>query len=322
MGFAETVERNGLPLTPKGAELNLAVKTASYLQITAQTSPMRKIILILLGSFTAFTGIAQLQLGVFGGIANYQGDLVDKLYQSPRAAFGITASYPLTNRINLRAGLTFAKVAGADSLNSKPDLRLRNLSFQSPITEFSLVGEFNTFDLSVKTWSPYVFAGLAVYHFNPYTFDAGGNKVFLQPLSTEGQGLAGYGTRPYALTQLAIPFGGGIKYNLSDNVHLAFEVGLRKLFTDYLDDVSGNYADAADLLNGRGQQAVDLSYRSDELTGGSPFYPGKGETRGSAKYKDYYYFTGIHLSFSLSDGGGGGYRAGSKKGYGCPANTW
>ena len=279
---------------------------------------MQKLLILLISCVAGFQSHAQLQAGIFGGIANYQGDLTEKVFQSPKPAVGITVGYELSSRINLRAGLTFAKVAGADSLNKDETLRMRNFSFQSAITEFSLVGEFNTFDMDVKRWSPYVFAGLAVFHYNPYTFDQSGNKVFLQPLSTEGQGLPGYAdSKPYALTQLAIPLGGGIKYNISDNVRLALEIGMRKLFTDHLDDVSGNYADPNDLLAGRGQQAVDLSYRQDEVPGGNPAYPAKGDQRGSPKYKDNYYFTGLHLSFRLP-GAGGNDRASKKSGYGCP----
>lgn len=282
---------------------------------------MRRFIFVAIAVCFGSVAFSQLQIGIFGGISNYQGDLVDKAYKSSKGAFGFTAGYPVSSRVMLRAGLTFAKVAGADSLNKQPDLKLRNLSFQSPITEFSARVEINTFDLNIKSWSPYVFAGLAVYHFNPYTFDQNGNKIFLQPLSTEGQGLPNYGTKPYPLTQLAIPFGGGVKYNISDNIQVAFEIGLRKLFTDYLDDVSGNYANATELFNAKGQQAVDLSYRGDEVPNGNPAYPAKGITRGSPKYKDWYYFTGLHLIFQLPDNGNSktfSSAAGKRKGYGCP----
>jgi len=282
---------------------------------------MRKFTLVFLLSTITFLAQSQVQIGVFGGISNYLGDLSDKLYQNSRPAFGLDLGYQITNRINLRAGFTVAKVAGADSLSSQQDLRLRNLSFQSNITEFSFVGEINTFDMDVKRWSPYVFGGLAIYHFNPYTFDQLGNKVFLQPLGTEGQGLPGYPqSKLYPLTQLAIPFGGGIKYNVSSSFRVAFEIGLRKLFTDYLDDVSGNYADPYQLYTGRGQQAVDVSYRGDEIPGGNLNYPDKGITRGSPKYKDFYYLTGIHLTYLLGADAGSSYssKMGRNKRYGCP----
>src|SRR5690606_13448162 len=82
------------------------------------------------------------------------------------------------------------------------------------------------------------------------------NKVFLKPLSTEGQGLPQYPDRkPYKLTQFAIPFGAGVKFRVSRNTVLAYEVGLRKIFTDYLDDVSTTYVDQATLLQERGRNA-------------------------------------------------------------------
>ena len=282
---------------------------------------MRKILFLsLLLSFSIFAQ-CQLQVGIFGGISNYVGDMTDRAYQNSRAAIGVTAGYQILPRINLRAGFTYAKVDGADSLSRQEDILLRNLSFQTNITEFSLVAEINTFDMNYKRWSPYVFGGLAVFHFNPYTYDQQNNKVYLQPLGTEGQGIAGY-PHKYSLTQLALPFGGGVKFNISDKVRIAAEIGLRKLFTDYLDDVSGNYADPNELLTNNGQQAVDLSYREDELPFGDPNYPAKGITRGSPKYKDYYYFTGIHLIFLLpgSEGSQSSYsgKRGKNRMYGCP----
>jgi hypothetical protein len=276
--------------------------------------PMRKHLLLVLSVFFAAQSFAQFRLGIFGGVSNYHGDLQERVFQNARGAFGLTGTFSLSERLNLRAGLTFAKLAGADSLSKQADLRARNLSFQSSITEFSLLAEYNFFNLDQIRWTPYVFGGLAVFHYNPYTFDRNGAQVYLQPLGTEGQGITGYG-QPYKLTQFAIPFGGGIKYVLSDRVQLGLEAGIRKTFTDYLDDVSGNYADFNELFNARGQRAVDLAYRGDERAGGDPLYPAKGTTRGGAKFKDYYYFTGLHVSFQLGNGEGGRDR---KSGYGCP----
>jgi hypothetical protein len=250
----------------------------------------------------------QVSLGLFGGISNYQGDLVSEHYigRFTKPAIGLTASYDYSDRFTFTAGLIFSKVMGDDKYNSKDYLKLRNLNFESRITEASIVAEYNVFNISSTRWSPYVFGGVAIYHFNPFTRDSSDNKVFLKPLSTEGQGLPGYPeVKPYSLTQLAIPFGGGIKYALSDRVQVGLQVGFRKLFTDYLDDISGNYADAADLFAERGQQAVDYSYRGDEVAGGDPFYPTKGSQRGGAEEKDWYYFTGLHLRFQLGGGGGG-----------------
>lgn len=272
-----------------------------------------------MGCFLLVAGGAfsqRMHLGIFGGLANYEGDLVDKAFAAKQThgSIGMSLNYELTDKIILRGGFTFGKVSGSDAYSKDPALRARNLSFKTGISEFSLVVEYYLNNLYDRKYSPYIFGGLAVYHFNPYTYDSLNNKVFLKPLSTEGEGLAGY-PKPYSLTQLAIPFGGGIKFAITNNIRIGLELGMRKLFTDYLDDVSSNYADPAALLVAKGQQAVDLSYRGDEIPGGDPNYPTKGSQRGGAKYKDWYYFTGLHLTFRL---GGGNIFAGKYSKYGCP----
>lgn len=272
-----------------------------------------------------FSGVAQAQrlhIGLFGGISNYQGDLVNKIFvkHNTKAATGITAHYELTEHWTLRGGFTFTKLTGNDRFNAEA-LQKRNLSFTTSIPELSVAGEYATFNLNEKKWTPYLFGGVALFHFDPYTFDGDGNKVFLKPLSTEGQGIAGYtNARPYSRAQLALPFGAGIRFAVTDNVRVGLELGVRKLFTDYLDDVSTAYADAADLLRERGQAAVDYAYRGDEVPGGNPAYPQKGAQRGGSQQKDYYYTTGLTVSFRL----GGTNRFSSsghkRKGYGCPAS--
>jgi len=262
-----------------------------------------------------------IHIGVFGGLSAYNGDLTEKIFPKKvtNGAIGITGNYELTDQILLRAGFTYSIVGGADRFNKDTVLINRNLAFETTILEFSAVGEYYFFNLYNQRYSPYIFGGLAVFHFNPYAYDGTGQKVFLKPLSTEGQGILGYPDRkPYSLTQLAIPFGGGIKFVLTDNIRVGLEVGFRKLFTDYLDDVSKTYIDVNDLLAAKGQQAVDMSYRGDEVNG-SPFYPAKNTQRGGAKVKDYYYFAGIHLTYKL---GGGGMGSGRKNKTGCPTNVY
>jgi len=275
---------------------------------------MRKLLTtsLLVFSFTAFS--QRFHLGVFAGTSNYQGDLTDKAYgRYTKPALGLSANYELSDRVSLRSGLSFASVAGNDQYNTV-SAKARNLNFASRITELSVLGELNIFNLNNIQWTPYAFGGLAVYHFNPYTFDNAGIKTFLKPLSTEGQDVAGYTTKRYALTQLALPFGGGVKFAVTDNVRIGLELGMRKLFTDHLDDVSTVYADASELLAARGPKAVELSYRGDEVTNGISAYPLKGAQRGGATQKDWYYFTGIHFTFRMGANGNGGRN--SK--YGCP----
>jgi hypothetical protein len=85
-----------------------------------------------------------------------------------------------------------------------------------------------------------------------------------------------------------------------------------------------NYIDPADLLAAKGQLAVDLSYRGDEVAGGSQLYPPKSDQRGNPKNKDVYYFAGLHVTYKLGSGGGGGFggHGGRKSHTGCPVNVY
>ncbi len=263
----------------------------------------------------------RVHVGIAGGFANYNGDLLDKLYPKKltNGHIGVSVHYELSDQLLLRGTYNFARVDGSDVVSDKDVLRLRNLRFESAISEFFVGAEYHLFNLYEKKYTPYVFAGLAVFHFDPYTLDSTGRKYFLKPLSTEGQGIYP-NKKEYSLMQPAIPFGGGVKFAITENLRIGIEFGFRKLFTDYLDDVSTSYPDYNDLLAAKGQTAVDFSYRTDELPGGDPTFPTKDTQRGSAANKDIYYFTGLNLTFKPSFGGGGGGRNsfGKKGKFGCP----
>jgi hypothetical protein len=287
---------------------------------------MKKVQLIII--FTAISALGQAQrvhVGLFGGTAAYLGDITDKIFPEKvtNGALGFSVNYEIADYLTIRGSVIYAVVGGADVYSKKAGLVIRNLSFETSILEFGLTGEYNLLSLYDNRYSPYVFAGMAMFTFNPYAYDVSGKKVFLKPLSTEGQGINGYPDRkPYHLHQLAIPFGGGIKFAINDDLRIGVEVGIRKLFTDYLDDVSTNYIDQADLLAAKGQLAVDMAYRGDEA-GGSPVYPAKDYQRGSPESKDYYYFTGLHLTYRMGKEGGSGGGGSSRKGKtGCPVNVY
>src|SRR5215204_93557 len=278
---------------------------------------------ILFFSNVLFVPAQRVFIGVAGGLANYNGDLLDKLYPKKltNGFIGFTVHYELQDQIFIRGAYNFARVNGSDTYSEKEVLRLRNLQFESAISEFSIVGEYYLFNLYEKRFSPYGFVGLGIFHFNPYSYDSAGRKVFLKPLSTEGQGIYP-NKKPYSLWQPTIPFGGGVKFAITENLRIGIEIGLRKLFTDYLDDVSTSYPNYNDLLAARGQTAVDFSYRGDEVPGGDAAFPAKQTQRGGAGQKDMYYFTGLNISFRPSFGGSSGSsrsRGFGKKGkYGCP----
>ncbi len=255
-------------------------------------------------SLLIIPGLVQAQrwhVNLTGGLSNYSGDLQGKAYTFDQSffAFGAGVQYDITRNFSAVSNISFMKVGASDQYNNA-DLVFRNLSFQTNIIEWNLLAEYTFMDITEKKFSPFIYGGIAVFHFNPYAYDTTGQQVYLKPLSTEGEGLPEYpGQKPYSLTQFAIPFGGGIKFRVSENVVIAYEVGFRKTFTDYLDDVSTIYVDKNILQSEKGPLAVEMAYRANELKGGDPNYPTAGTARGGSKYKDYYYYSGIRISIAL-----------------------
>jgi hypothetical protein len=154
----------------------------------------------------------------------------------------------------------------------------RNLKFKSELWDAYAGIEiyptvfFEQYDGLQGKLRPYGFIGVGAFHFNPkgeYTAANGSKEwVELKPLRLEGQGMKEYPDRKeYALTQLMIPMGGGIKYYLKENFYIGFEILHRKTFTDYIDDVSTKYIDPrffdTYLSSAQAAQARQLAYREN-----------------------------------------------------------
>lgn len=237
---------------------------------------------------------------VFGGVSYYQGDLQPKSFTSKElhGAYGVGLLYEISEKFYGRLNLRSGTISGDDKKNPDDRTRTRNLNFTSSIMDVSLGLEYHILNIHRYNIAPYVFAGVGYFHYNPKAIDVSGKKVALQPLGTEGQGFLP-GSDPYKLNQMSLPFGAGVKYRLSDYIQLGIEVDFNKTFTDYLDDVSTVYVDKNTLLTNRGQVAVDLAFREDELFPTHP-YPKAGEKRGYPNKKDWYYFTGFSIYYTFN----------------------
>lgn len=255
----------------------------------------KRFFLLLLSAAICCTANAQnLHASVMAGLSNYNGDLHPKFYSLSQSKFhgAIGAKYDMTDKISLRAHFTYGLIGADDKKSKDAAQNARNLNFKSSIMELHAGAEYNFFSFNEQWWSPYVFAALGVYKFNPKTADGG---VALRNLATEGQGID---VKKYKTMQLSIPFGAGFKYALNEDMRVGIEFGFRKTMNDYLDDVSGTYADASTVLAAGGPQGVDLAWRGDELPGGGA-YPAKGTLRGNDNGKDWYYFTALTFSMRL-----------------------
>ncbi len=286
---------------------------------------MKKVIIAALALLMSINTYTQyLEAGLLLGGANYVGDLSNNsstIYlKETKLAYGGFVRYNINDLFTARLGLSAGKIAGSDAnVNNDQYLRERNLSVRTNILELALIGEFNILGYQpnglYSPFSPYVFAGVALTRFNPKARYQG-NWVELQPLGTEGQGMPGFGPK-YDKTTFSIPFGLGVKYALSDKWNIGLELGARAAFTDYLDDVSGDYVSYPDLLAGNGELAAALGNRTGEYKGTEPVIVETGTQRGDSAKRDWYFIMGLSVSYNFLDNGLMGSRSRSKGRRGC-----
>ncbi len=241
-------------------------------------------------------------ISLFTGTINYQGDLNPNSFTFNHSNFatGLIIRKPLNRWFALRAGINTGKINASDSWN-RDYLKNRNLSFTTTVKEAYTGLEITVLDISTKRFTPCIYGGIAIFHFNPWTIDNAGAKTYLKPLSTEGQGLSQYPEqKEYNLTQIALSFGVGMKYAVSDAFSIGIEFNQRKTFTDYIDDVSTHYIDKNVLLQAKGPKSAELAYRGGQSPTGSPLYPAHGEQRGTPSEMDWYYFIGITTEIKLN----------------------
>ena len=248
------------------------------------------------------------EFGISVGAAHYFGDLNTRSkLNRPKPALGLFFRKQFGNYIGLRVAAHYARLGFSDVYNTNEFQKRRNLSFNSNIWELSLQGDFNFFrfvpgDPDFR-FTPYITLGAGVFSYDPYAYYQG-QKVFLRPLGTEGQGYAQYPDRkPYGTMALCIPFGVGIKYNVSERINIGFEVVHRFTNTDYLDDVSTSFVDPSifpKLPDGSASIAEILQDRSNETGEPIGFVNGTGRQRGYPKQKDQYVMAEVTFSFNLT----------------------
>lgn len=219
--------------------------------------------------------------------------------------------------VSFKLNLIYGMVAGRDSLTKEPFRRNRNLSFRSPIFETSLQAEISILQLkSTKSryvlrgvrgksgidLNIYLYGGIGGFYFNPKAKE-GGKWWALQPLGTEGQGIAA-SRDPYKRIQACFPIGAGFRLPLSDkNWTIGFEYGIRLTTTDYIDDVSTTYFSPTLIAQKYGPVAARLSNRANPSSPDYlPLSAATGQQRGDPTDKDAYMIGTITLTYRLKSG--------------------
>lgn len=271
-------------------------------------------------------------LGDLGGSAGIGTNfLKDVDLPLMKLATSFHVNYSPSEWLGFRFALNYGSVAGDDA--QAPDKggaevyrKERNLSFKSNIWEAYVAAEvsptvfFERFEGLQGKFRPYGVIGIGLFKFNPKA-QLDGEWVELHPLRLEGQGMAEYPDRkPYSLIQMEVPMGVGFKYYFKDNMYLGLEILHRKLFTDYVDDVSTWYIDPIHfgtyLSPDQAAKANRLYYRG---TYGSVISnPGNinNYQRGDSKDNDAFFSTLIRFGVQLNSQKGPGARA--RKQLRCP----
>ena len=228
------------------------------------------------------------ELGPWLGVSNYFGELnANYRLLDVGPALGFAGRYNFGKRICAKGSINYGYIYGSDSDNSNNFERRRNLDFKSHLADLTATGEFNflpyTHGSQLEYFTPYITAGVNVFYHAPFT-ELDGQNHFLRPLGTEGQAPG----NEYSFVNAGIVYGGGFKWDINYYWSVNIEFTMRRLFTDYLDDVSQTYPGQAQILADRGVIAAQLSDRSIE-----PQIGEAGRQRGDATRKDQYSFFGV-----------------------------
>ena len=243
------------------------------------------------------------ELGITGGLTYYIGDLNPyKHYPADtKPAGGLVFRHNISDRYALRVQGLYGTLQAYDSKSDNEVQQIRNLHFRARLFEAALIGEVNYFPYRKrgkdgKKWTPFLFAGLAYFRANPQA-QLDDTWYDLQQLGTEGQGTTG-GGKLYPVDHVSIPFGAGMKFNVG-RIDFQVEWGMRRTYTDYIDDVSGTYYNNDLLEFENGPLAASLADRSG-LEETVPGHSNTGRSRGDPNTRDWYVYSGLAITYILS----------------------
>lgn len=251
-------------------------------------------------------------LGELGGADQIGTDYFKDLeLNQTRLAISAGLRYKLSQMFALNTHLSYGKVSGDDDLTKEFFRNYRNLNFKSNIyelnsnLEFSFIREQTGARYRLKgvrgqrafEMSAYGFVGVGLFYFDPKG-EIDGEWVRLRPLNTEGQGLSST-RKKYSNFQFAIPLGIGFKYSFDRRWGIGLEYGIRKTFTDYIDDASKTYYDNGELFLQKGALSAAMA---DKSTKDFPYITAAGEQRGDPRDKDSYMFAIISINYKLRTG--------------------
>lgn len=249
--------------------------------------------------------------GVSAGVSNYLGDIggkeqtrrdfvADMKLAKTRWNLGGFARYKVRPNISAKLAFEYLRIEGDDKLSSNPARNARNLNFRNDMFDLGLTGEYffytdndlgNTYRYR-NGFRAYIFAGVGAFYSNPKA-NVGGSWTKLRPLHTEGV--------TYSPIGVNIPAGIGFYFTFQKKHRIGYELNYRTTFTDYLDDISGNYPEDPSMSGD-----PSLSIRTGELNPvitaeNAGLYQSHdwGQKRGDKTHKDAYMTMSLSYSYVI-----------------------
>lgn len=263
--------------------------------------------------FTVTSASAQYlwDYGVNVGVSNYLGDIggkektrrdfvADMKLAKTRWNFGGFARYKWKPKVSLKLALDYLRLEGDDKLSTNPARHYRNLNFRNDMFDLAFTGEYFFYENNdlghtyryKNGFRAYIFGGVGAFYSNPKA-DYNGQWVPLRPLHTEGV--------TYSPVGVNIPVGVGFYFTFNKKHRIGYEFNWRTTFTDYLDDISGNYpSDPSQSGNpALSLRTPELGAQAAQDNPGVYYSHGWGEKRGDKTHKDSYITMSLSYSYVL-----------------------
>ncbi len=238
-------------------------------------------------------------LGDIGGKEKTRRDFVqDMKLSKTRWNTGIFARYKWRQNISLKLAFDYMRIEGDDKLSANPGRRYRNFNFKNDIFALSQTAEWffftdpdlgNTYRYR-NSFRAYVFGGVGAFMTNPKS-KYQGEWVKMRDYFVEGY--------EYKRIVLGLPVGVGFYFTLDKRHRLGFEFNYMKTFTDYLDDISGDYPDKApsdSYTQGLALRTTEMSTEEKNSNIGAFLSHTWGNKRGDPTNKDAIVYMNISYS--------------------------
>lgn len=260
------------------------------------------------------SGFYKTDIGVKVGAANYLGEIGglektrrnfvwDMKIPQTRSSASVFGRYKFNDYVAANVAFNYNRIKGDDNLSTNPGRVNRNLRFVNNIFDFTSRAEGYFYKISdvgnrgryYVSFEAYGHAGVTAFYSNPKGSLDGSSWTSLAPLQTEGVDYKQFG--------VGIPAGLGFFFTIKKKHRIGWDLTWVTTFSDYLDDISGVYADPASLGS---SEAVALANQTAAVTSDpsvlasyAPPSENNNGKRGDPTHNDSYMYMNLSYSYVL-----------------------